>query len=367
MILSSFFLLSLLFIGQESQKLCYQRYQDITHREIVGEWKGNHNYQFPGAFEYNGSISNCPLRSSYSCHSSSRGNKVAHQKFFPSNCELPEFQPLNFLHSLRNLRLLFCGDSATLQFFTMLVCSLHGVTPNIEYHLDQKPKYGKVFTSGEEGAIYYPLTNTTLIYSGSHVKSLYNASHGENPFRDYIRFGKLFSPLDIVMLNFGLHFRWQEEFLRMIQNLVEDYNQTLTPFTRPIFLWREISPQHFNSSSPAGIYHFAAKETCVPHRNFTLAYLGDFRNRLAEQWMNKYSIPIMRINNISSTASVDQHFGLNAHRLYDCTHFCEVSGVYYYWRDVLYNIIPLLLKERERNQESKKIPPYHNPYYFSPT
>jgi hypothetical protein len=332
-----------------NHKLCYERYEDISSRKITGVWEDNYSYQIPGKFDSHDHKPDCPFSSAYTCHFASAGVKTAHRKFSPDNCELPEFNPYSFLQTLRNRRLFICGDSTNLQFFTMLACSLHGTVKEISYRPARDPGDKTTFHGGSSGEVYYPVTNTTIIYSGSHIIHIYKKQHAENPFEDYVQYGKLFSPYDIVLLNFGMHAPEPSKILDITRKLAEDYQQTKIDYssTYPIFLWRETSPQHFhpNDTVPMGYYAGSTEQSCHPLRNITQAYQEDFRNRISEEWMSKYSIPIMRIWNASAPAW-DQHYSIGTKN--DCTHFCEASGVYYYWRDLLFNIIPLLLKERKR-------------------
>jgi hypothetical protein len=303
-------LISLLFVLQES-KLCYERYEDITHQEVVGEWKENYTYQFPGAFEYKGDTSSCPYSSAYSCHLHPHGFRSAHQKFFPTNCELPEFNPTTFLQSLKNRRLLLSGDSTTLQFYVVLICSLHGISENIYKIEFPDPKSIHTLVRGE---VYYPVYNATLLIAATHAKKLNNMTQGENPFQDYVHYAQLFSPYDIALLNFGMNFNSQEQMFHIVKQLSENFNETTNPFTRPIFLWRETSPQNFDSSEdkmPAGYYIYPSKAPCVGYPDARKAYQEDFRNRLSDHWMvNRYSIPIMRVHNVSALG-FDQHYGEN--------------------------------------------------------
>jgi hypothetical protein len=323
-------------------KLCYESYEDITHRRMTGEWKKDQVYKLPGEFEIDGKTTTCPVRT-YTCKDRTYGHEVAHQKFFPNGCDVPELDPLPFLHSLENRRLFLYGDSVTLEFFVFLICSLHQTTENIHYNITRDVRFKQGFSHAE---VTYPISNTTISYLDFSLmgKPL------EHHMQHYIGHGRLFSPYDILLLNYGLHYHTAAEMLHVVKSVVEDYNST-NPFTRPILLWRDISPAHFDSEedgAPSGYWVSMTKAPCVPYANFTKAFLQDYRNRICDHWMLKYDIPIMRINNVTGLAW-DQHYGIVDLRkgFMDCGHFCEVSGVFYYWRDLLFNIVPLLLKERE--------------------
>lgn len=120
------------------------------------------------------------------------------------------------------------------------------------------------------------------------------------------------------------------------------------------------SPQHFDTPNGYGnknksVHYFP----CHHYHKLNDAYVENFHNRLVDQMFN-YSrhVPILRVWNVSSIA-VDQHIYWQ-HRIdkevfYDCTHFCENSWVYYYWREILYNIFPLVIHQRVKLQENRVV------------
>jgi hypothetical protein len=253
---------------------------------------------------------------------------------------------------IQNRRLGIAGDSVAMQFTIMIVCSLHGVTPNIEYQLswhDFAAVYGRdVCVPGgehchlDESTIYYPAYNATIML----LPEFYLVNRKEFrrfTVKEYIDLGALHSPQDILLLNIGLHTHQQEDYYHLISTIAEEYAH-MDPATRPIFIWRETSPQHF-SSGGAGYYTAEGEfksQPCIPYPNQEDAFLEDFRNRLASIWFKRFHIPVMSIANATGLAA-DQHIGQQETRnRFDCTHFCENSGVYYHWREVFFNLLPIV-------------------------
>ena len=302
----------------------------------------------------------CPFQSQvYSCRlyldsdeTTGSGYKTSRKKFTPSTCSINEFRPKQFLTLLRNKRLMFSGDSMSMQNFIMVACSLH-VEAESEYSKEWciKPECaeGAEHCQLVTAKVFYPEYNTTIVFLGTQAFDYNSKHHGEHDLIEYIDYGQLWSPFDILLLNVGLHASSRDWLSKVTQKISEQYNCT-KPDQRPILIWRETSAQHFDTESdgePSGYFNYPNKEPCVQHSDFDKAYLEDYRNRIPERWMNRYQIPILRINNASSLA-MDQHFGLHPRIKYtDCTHFCDQSGVLYFFRDLLYEALPFLLEEKK--------------------
>eukprot|EP01040_Poterioochromonas_malhamensis_P001090 gene1090-1157_t len=346
---------------------CYSSYSDISTKQIVGSWRKGSHHENEGIFAHQRDLKewwnhSCPVQSRvFSCRrhdlneTSGHGYEAYSQRFIPENCQLKGFDPFDFLNTLRNRQLAIIGDSISTQFFTMISCSLHGIV-EAEYHLDWLPLvsiFGSddCVASGEHchisnSHIYYPKYNTTI--------SLI-LDYGDPNLFNYYKIGHLTSN-DIILMNRGVHVHRED---RMIKELRTFFDQYLTdPISkRPMIIWRETSPQHFHT--PNGHYD---KETrympCQAYANHTLAYETDYYNRDADQWFSNFKqIPVMRIWNVTSIAW-DQHI-LQQNRTdeenrQDCTHYCENSGVYYYWREILYNILPLVIQYRENSTNTRK-------------
>jgi hypothetical protein len=416
---------------EEGNEFCYSSYEDdITHqsREIRGKWERNQIYKNRGTFAYQSNplewvASACPVQARiFSCRrhdiedrskkrkkidpveDKQHGYHSLYQVFHLLNCKLKTWSPETFLELLRNRRFAIAGDSMSMQFSIMLICSLHTDgypdRPRIRanYSLtwtDHSRIFGKGDCMYEDGkhchlsdsSVYYPDYNVTIMYVSDtgvdgrgkplqrrSLRSYYDAAgfSFEPPSSTSIASSSSVpvastssssQPRDIMLLNIGLHLANSSEVNSIYHRVSEEYNQTKAYFVNinnpriyspPILIWRETSSQHFDTSkshAPSGYYagqNFRLTTPCVPYKNPTKAYLEDYRNRLADRWFNKdNNIPIMRIANVTGLA-VDQHIGKQRRtditNSMDCTHFCDESGVFYYWREVLYNILPIIIK-----------------------
>lgn len=334
-------------------KQCFQSVQEISDRPVQGRWKDDHNYAHPM------NPNQCPIPCKYSC-SGEKGSNLSHRYFQHDDCDLEEFNPSKFLSMFRNRRLLMIGDSITSQLWTMIACSIHAVVPT-EYHITREPS-GVV----DEGLAFYKEYNFTFQYlcpfyryhSRPSTLPANDEAEDNNNLDDFLKFSNISSSFDLVIMNIGLHHHLISTFRPIVEKYIQQYDK-MDPATRPILLWRETSPQHFDwrdENLPMGYHTTPTKDpVCYEYPNYTLAFTQDFRNRLAELFMNRYHIPIMRIYNVTRTEN-NAHNGLppGRNKFTDCTHFCQDSGIFYYMRDLLYNIIPVLTKHREEELEDIK-------------
>ena len=164
--------------------LCYESKADIS-AELPGEWKSGVPYGNSNAFARDTDWAPawwnhaCPAQMTiFSCYrhdttATSHGATAENRRFVLSTCALQGFDPLAFLHRLRNGRLFFCCDSLAMQFFATVVCSLHA-TPaatGAAYHLTWKDFQGQVFDLKDcplantqhchlaDSTVHYPLYN----------------------------------------------------------------------------------------------------------------------------------------------------------------------------------------------------------------
>jgi len=95
---------------------------------------------------------------------------------------LDVFSPTKFLESIRGRTILICCDSLSMQFYTELVCNLHGSTKS-KHHIDWAGLggiFGPQDCRYDDGAfchlaiahVFYPEYNARIKYIGTHLNNI---------------------------------------------------------------------------------------------------------------------------------------------------------------------------------------------------
>eukprot|EP00667_Euglena_gracilis_P015174 EG_transcript_15779 len=364
--------LALLFVHRvgpaSSASWCMQSPEDISV-ERPGRWV-NGSYAHPGHFARSPDPAEwfataCPVQQRvFSCYRHASGGErpwaVEHRLFVPDGCALHAFHPEAFLRAIANRRVLFCCDSAAQQFFEAVVCSLHNVTP-AAYQIDWSPVQHRFGTEAcplptnqhchlNSATVSYPAFNASLSVLGTHLHKLNRKWHGYNLPQEYFAAGRLQTPRDVLVLNFGLHFGNNRGFDGLLKGFLSAYS-TIAPTSRPFLLWSECIPQHFNTVKFANGSNLSVgqwvpdipqdQQACTPYPDVAEARRADYKNRVAERLCAAHRVAVLRTAEASRWAW-DAHIGLrffDGRNATDCTHFCQPSAVFLHWRELLYNAL----------------------------
>ena len=340
-------------LSSRSNSRCYDRIEDIS-KELEGKWLKDSQSKiatYPGHFGRTENrtlweILACPAEMAlFSCYLNTylEGANAEISRWQSSSCILDSFRPVSFLELLRNKRLMFCGDSLQMQFFQSIICSVHG-TGIQEYNLSWiniSHIYGpNLFHLDRDivNSVYYPAYNATILL---YIPPVHEHHYETNFLLQYIELGQL-TLNDVLVVNFGVGLKNIES---AVLSLAKQHSE-LESTNRPWLIWREVSIQHFqntNKSVPLGYYNGSNNNLpCLTRIDRNRAYEEDYRNRFAERVMLQHNITILR----TSTALYDamnmhstKQWQVGSSRFYDCTHYCMPSGVFYHWRDLLFNAL----------------------------
>jgi len=351
--------------------LCYQQKSDISN-VLSGEWyeetnkyAGQRYGHYSREYINKNNITDlwwseaCPVQMTiFTCYRHDidrlhgKGSESELRYFQPLGCDIEDFSPTKFLEIIRDRTILICCDSLSMQFYTELVCNLHGSTRS-KYHIDWARLTGIFgpqdcrYNTGDychlnTAHVFYPEYNAHIKYIGTHLQNINGKAHGYNSLKDYQDYGVLRNnQKDILLLNFGVHFHSKSAYVVPITALVNEYLENRSKL--PHVIWRETSPQHFKN--PDGL--FSREGRCVSYKDYEHFYHSNFYNRAIEEVFQQFNvdIPILRIYNSSKTeyfAHIDLQDRTDEKYLSDCTHFCQPSGVLNHWVELFYNAILLL-------------------------
>lgn len=267
-----------------ARRLCFPT-SEFSSDLIKGKWMS-----IEGKIPAN---SKCDNSGERSCSAKNKAKFAQPKRYEVSNCYLPEFDEWTFEKFLGNRSIYFVGDSVMMQQKTRLQCDLNNIT-NI------------------------------------HGIRISHAKHFKNGLR---RLGRI-PHNSIVLMNVGLHYNNPDHYLLFLR----DFEDTCLKksCTKGKLIWQETAAQHFPRSHNG---YFQSRGRCLKgctklKRSKLIS--GDFRNRMANDIILKYGLPILPTFEITQDAH-DMHTQFNSKTgICDCTHYCNVPhGVFRAYNRVL--------------------------------
>lgn len=350
---------------------CYSNISDIS-KVREGKWENNF-YPYLSNFTRSTILTkiwteeHCPVEHEHQCcylhYGIPKGESIEKRKFIYNNCEMKDFNPIDFLNLLKNKRILFAGDSVTGQFFVNIVCSLHGYAKAVA-DVVWVERAGCTERCGfADATITYPDYDVVLIHHNVYhpIRQMYDPKLMITMLTTKSKLRKN----DIMLFNLGLHYSTKREYKEVIHDFAKEITaikrldkanpfhkngtSTSTVLTNsaqtniPFIFWQETSPQHFKHGHSNGYFDhsYRGKNPECVKIDLKVAFTEDWRNRIVENILTPLDVPILRINH-PAASQYDAHakYPHNA----DCTHYCNPSGVLYAWRDVLFNAIETVIR-----------------------
>lgn len=351
-------LLFLLLATVVKSRKCYENITDVSN-VIKGDFKDSRD-RYIGSFARTNNrmtwfIDACPVevifRACYLDVSQEHAILSEDRTFQTTECDLDKFKPETFLERSRSKKLLFIGDSLSLQTWIAIVCSLHSTEISAVYNIEwfnflkfyNVPEWendvcfhGLPHCYIKSGSVYYPQYNATIMINCTHFDSLHGF-HSLSNIADNWSMGSN----DVMILNYGMHFD-PTTMEKVLKNVIEEIVKLQLSQDSPVVVWRETMPAHFNGL--VGYTSDPINGNCSGYNDLELAYSSDYKNRMADKIFSKAGIPILRVaQNLFSEwySHFGREFMLPRHHL-DCVHYCNPSGALDHIRDLIFNMLAVL-------------------------
>ncbi|GAV61063.1 PC-Esterase domain-containing protein/PMR5N domain-containing protein [Cephalotus follicularis] len=321
----------------------------------IHEEKG-HCDLYKGTWEYDKSYplynsTQCPfIEKEFDCQKNGRPDQFyLHFRWQPTSCNLPSFNGGDFLRRYRGKRLMFIGDSLSLNQFQSLTCMLHVAVPNTKY-ISQR--------TGDLSTFNFPEYNVSLMLSrNAFLVDIVHEKMGRVLEINSIGSGDLWKGFDTLIFDSwhwwthsGRKQPW--DFVRDNKEIYKDadrlvlYEKALSAWanwvdsnvnpTKTKVFFQGVSPDHWNSSDLD-----PESKTCIGQRLPMVKYTGGPppAEVVLEKVIRRMSKPVQLLNITTlSQLRKDGHpsvYGLGGHRGDDCTHWC-LPGVPDIWNQLLY-------------------------------
>ncbi|EYU38242.1 hypothetical protein MIMGU_mgv1a026393mg, partial [Erythranthe guttata] len=297
----------------------------------------------------------------FDCLGNGRPDKLyLNYKWKPTGCELPKFSAQDFVTRFRGKKIMFVGDSLSLNQWQSLTCILHASLPNANFTLK---KIGNLST------FYIPDYNISLMLSRNAflVDLVIDKKRGRVLKLDSIRNGNSWKGYDMLIFNTwhwwlhkGNQISWDYiqqggKYYKDMDRLIafgwglktwsKWVDSNINPSKTLGNVWNRISPTHYNGSE----WNNAASKgaTCNGESQPVSGevYPGGAPPAVAVvkgvlSNMSRVAVGLLDVTSLSELRK-DGHpsvYGIGGLKGNDCSHWC-LAGVPDTWNYLLYAIL----------------------------
>ncbi|XP_062093238.1 protein trichome birefringence-like 41 [Humulus lupulus] len=331
----------------------------------IGLEKGNRCDLFEGSWVYDNSYplydtSACPfIEKEFDCQNNGRpDNAYLKYRWKPNSCQLPRFNGVEFLKKFKGKKILFVGDSLSLNQWQSLTCMLHTSVPRSKFTLTRKGGFSKFYF--REYRVW------VMIYHSAYLVDVVKESIGRVLKLDSIKNGNAWRGYDMLIFNtwhWWLHKGTKQPWdyveirgtIRKDMNRLVAFKEGLTtwsnwidsnvdPINTTVF-FQAISPTHYSGEEGIGSKSTTCKGETRPaisgstHRR---SWRRPAAAAVVEQVLAKMStyVKLLDITTLSQLRK-DGHpsvYGIAGTKGNDCSHWC-LAGVPDSWNQLLYAIL----------------------------
>ncbi|KAL6134913.1 hypothetical protein ACLB2K_067141 [Fragaria x ananassa] len=325
-------------------------YEKLNKCDIYqGSWVYDDSYPL-----YDSSLCNF-IEKAFNCQQNGRPDKhYLKYRWQPSSCKLPRFDVEDLLERLRNKRIMFIGDSLSLNQWQSLTCMVHAASPQSEYTIERTGSISSMKFLSHNASLMLQ-RNAFLVdiveERRGWVLKLNSIDHNDQ---------KAWKDSDVLIFNswyWWLHTGRKQpwDFIQDGDNLHEDmdrlvaYEKALKTWarwadknvdpTKTKVFYQSISPTHWNSTgwgNPEGKNCSSETQPLIAPPYPRSRHPAEL---IVEKVLSNMSKPVGLLNVTAlSRLRKDAHpsmYGSGGHHGMDCSHWC-LAGVPDTWNNLLY-------------------------------
>ncbi|KAK6933878.1 PC-Esterase [Dillenia turbinata] len=292
--------------------------------------------------------SKCPyIRTDFDCSKNGRPDrKYLKYRWQPKGCSLPRFNGVGFLKKMKGKKIMFVGDSISLEHWTSLVCLLHAAVPSSRI-VSENPN---TVSFKDFGVTVIREVNHYLVDIENRVLKL-----------DSIEGGRKWQGIDVLVFNTWLWWPrndggkpWDyiqdggkivkdmdrmEAFRRGLTTWANWVNSNIDPSKTKVF-FRGITPSHYNGKEWGNPSARGCSNETEPIKGSSYPAGLPLQQKVALEVLRTIRKPvtlldITTLSQLRKDAHVGFYSGKGKGGKGDCTHWC-IAGVPETWNELLY-------------------------------
>ncbi|CAI9088867.1 OLC1v1023315C1 [Oldenlandia corymbosa var. corymbosa] len=303
--------------------------------------------------------SSCPfIEKSFDCEGNGRpDHQYLKYRWKPNGCDLPKFSGLNFLKMFKGKKILFVGDSLSLNQWQSLTCMLHAALPQSKFTTQKK---------GDLSTLTFPEYEVSLMLSrNAFLVDLVQEKKGRVLKLNSIQNGDAWIGYDMLIFN-TWHW-WLHKGRLKSWDYIQDGNKLyrdmdrLVAFGKGLRTWAKWVDSNINSSKTQVFFqgisptHYNGKEwnpstakSCIgetqpimdsSYPGGSLPAVGVVKGMLANMSTPVTLLDITTLSQLRKDGHPSLYDSADAnHQGNDCSHWC-LAGVPDTWNEILYGIL----------------------------
>ncbi|KAE8714853.1 Protein trichome birefringence-like 39 [Hibiscus syriacus] len=321
--------------------------QEMTCNMYQGKWVYDDSFPL-----YNSSA--CPfIRKEFDCIKYGRPDHLyLKYRWQPSNCRLPRFDGESFLKRFNGKKIMFIGDSLSLNIWQSLICMLHAAVPNS--NIIRQELNNNTISSVE----FQDYDVSVLLFHSLYLVDVDEEKIGRVLNLNSMKNGNLWKNNDVLVFNTWLWWyrrgpKQQWDYIKVEGKIVKDMDR-MTAFRTALTTWAKwvdsdvetdktkvifqgISPSHYHGSD----WGEPGVNNCMKEMkpfNGTVYPVGLPEAAYAVKGVIsgiKKPVHLLDITALSQLRKDAHPSFYNAFRGMDCTHWC-VAGLTDTWNELLY-------------------------------
>ncbi|MQL96182.1 hypothetical protein Taro_028852 [Colocasia esculenta] len=302
--------------------------------------------------------SSCPfVEPEFDCQKYGRPDKLyLKYRWKPTACDLPKFKGEDLLERLRGKKMMFVGDSISLNQWESLACMLHAAVPGAKTTLDRKDPRSSLWFEDYNASV--------MFYRTPYLVDIVQDKIGRVLKLDSIQSGSSWLGVDLLIFN-SWHW-WTHrgsiqpwDYMQEGTNVYKDMDR-LVAFYKGLSTWARWVDSNINSSTTRVFFqgisptHYSGRDWGDPSaRNCNgqtqplggSTYPGGsppedavVRKVLAGMARPAYLLDVILLSQLRKDAHPSAYSG--DHSGVDCSHWC-VAGLPDAWNELLYAALVL--------------------------